>query len=332
MRVRVFLPTYRRPQHLPDALASLRAQTMTDWICELHNDDPADAFPAKLVAQLADPRIVLHQHSRNLGGTATFNLFFRGCTEPYFSILEDDNVWDPDFLETMIRVAEAHPSATVFWANMRVREEQADGGWRQTGSSIRPYHGDPTPILFDWGQPEQLFGALHSNGAMLVRQRFGPSFVIPDVPFAAIEMFRERLFPYPLVHVPRPLADFSLTRQTARSRNRSEWAELQVMLAASFLGAAPYATAQNHELWSKCRAQRPPMHLALLWAALLHPRCRIFLKFARPADWARLAAGALRHPSVPLRLLRSRRLHPEWWCFLEETASAQFKALIAGKH
>ena len=40
-----------------------------------------------------------------------------------------------------------------------------------------------------------------------------------------IEPFRERLFPHPLALVTRPLATFSLTRQTHRSRDVREWAE-----------------------------------------------------------------------------------------------------------
>ena len=105
--VRIFLPTHRRPQLLPRAIASLRAQTFPDWICELHNDDPADPAPAQLVAQLADPRISLVTHERNLGGTAAFNQFFRATTEPFYSMLEDDNWWEPTFLQVMLDAARA---------------------------------------------------------------------------------------------------------------------------------------------------------------------------------------------------------------------------------
>ena len=47
-KVRVYLLTYRRNHLLPRALKSLLAQSFTDWVCELHNDDPADLFPARL--------------------------------------------------------------------------------------------------------------------------------------------------------------------------------------------------------------------------------------------------------------------------------------------
>src|SRR5437868_5156255 len=101
--VRVFVPTYRRHRLLERALASLRAQTFAGWVCEVHNDDPTDQFPAELVKKIADPRIQIVVHERNLGAAGTFNLFYRGTQEPFYSLLEDDNWWECEFLENMIR-------------------------------------------------------------------------------------------------------------------------------------------------------------------------------------------------------------------------------------
>jgi len=43
--IRVFVPTHRRARMLERALASLRAQTFRDWVCEVHNDAPDDDAP-----------------------------------------------------------------------------------------------------------------------------------------------------------------------------------------------------------------------------------------------------------------------------------------------
>ncbi len=130
--VRVFVPTYRRPHLLPRALKSLRAQTFSDWICEVHNDDSTNTFPKELVKDLGDPRIRLHDHERNLGAIATFNLFYRPTREPFYSLLEDDNWWLPEFLETMIRAMNSYPNITMACCNQRVWEEMPDGSWRNT--------------------------------------------------------------------------------------------------------------------------------------------------------------------------------------------------------
>src|SRR5687768_20382 len=93
--VRVYLFTYRRNHLLPRALDSLLAQTHRGWVCELHNDDPNDPFPGELVARINDPRITYVRHETNLGPTRTFNHAFRPVAEPFVSLLEDDNWWEP---------------------------------------------------------------------------------------------------------------------------------------------------------------------------------------------------------------------------------------------
>lgn len=324
-RIRVFLPTYRRPALLPRALASLRAQTFTDWVCELHNDDPADPAPGRLLAELGDPRITLITHERNLGGTETFNLFFRGTAEPFYSLLEDDNWWEPAFLATMLATAEQHPAVTVFWANMRIAQEQSDGRFVDTGRTLWPETPGETVRLFHWGAPQQIGGALHSNGAALFRSQPGRSFQIPHVPFAVIEPFRERLFPHPLLLVTKPLATFSETLQTARSRDASEWAECQAMIAATFLKSCPWDDARLAQIWAGARAQRPPGTTNLIFAAIADPACRKLFRHARWADWWIVVRGLIRRPGLYLRLKRSRERHGDWWQFLEKHTALRWQ-------
>jgi len=309
---------------LPRALASLRAQTFINWVCELHNDAPDDPSPARLLAQLVDPRITLVTHERNLGGTATFNLFFQAPAEPFYSILEDDNRWEPDFLATMLATAGAHPAASVFWANMRVAQEQADGSFRDTGRTIWPQSVGEAVRSFPWGQPQQICGALHSNGAALFRSQPGQNFRIPVVPFAVIEPFRERMFPHPLVLVTRPLATFSLTLRTARSRDAAEWAEMQAMLAATFFLHCPWDEARMAQVWSDARARRPTGTTNFILAALAQPECRPLLSHARWGDWCVALRGLVRRPGLYVRIRRSRQVHAAWWRFLEQHTATRW--------
>lgn len=318
--VRIFLPTYRRPHLLPRAVASLLAQTFTDWICELHNDDPADSAPGELVARLGDPRIAYRRHERNLGGVATFNLFFRAQAEPFYTMLEDDNAWEPGFLASMLAVAHARPEATVFWCNQRLWAE-TDSGVRDLGTCVHS-EDNTTPQRISWGQPGQFFGALHANGACLIRSRPGQDYTTPAVPFSLIEAFRERMFPHPMVYVPNALAHFTHTRTTARSDDRGAWAVAQTMLAATFLkhaGPAALATA-----WERAENQTPPATGTLLLAALIEPTCRPLWRRAPLAAKLKLLRGVARRPRVFGRVLRSRRRHADWWDFLDRHTAARF--------
>jgi hypothetical protein len=326
--VRIFVPTYRRPRLLPRALESLRGQTFTGWVAEVHNDDPADPEPARIVARLADPRINLVTHPRNLGGTATFNLFFRPTAEPFYAMLEDDNWWEPDFLATMLEAAARHPAAVVFWANQRLWEEQPGGGWRNTGRTTWPA-GEGTRE-FAWGQPAQICGALHAHGAALFRSRPGDDFSTPAVPIAVTEPFRERMLPHPLVLVQRPVAHFALTLETARSRDPAEWAELQAMLAATFFRDCPWPADRIAAHWAGARAQNPPATTNLILAALAAPGA-LSLAHATPRDWWLVLRGLLRRPGLYFRLRRSRRVHADWWRHLEEHTAARWAARPPGR-
>ena len=118
---------------------------------------------------------------------------------------------------------------------MRIWKEREDGTLEDTRGFVNKWAEGDRPREVFLGRLEQALGAVHSNGAMLVWNHFRQDFTTPNVPFAVIEPFRERLFPYPLMFLPQPLANFAVTLHTERSKDRAEWVALQVMLAASFL-------------------------------------------------------------------------------------------------
>ncbi len=322
-RVRVFLPTYRRNDLLPRALASLQTQTIADWVCEVHNDAPDDPEPERIVAELGDERFVFTQHETNLGGTATFNLFYDGAPEPFTSILEDDNWWEPRFLETMLGAADHYPEATIFWSNMRIWQELSDGSFADTGTCVRDIANRRDPQPMDFGTADQINGPLHSNGACLIRCRAGQSFKIPAVPQAVIEMFRERVFPYPLIYIPEPLVNFSRTLKSERSSDPTEWAVVQSLLAATFLKHVRPSDPELGNLLSIARARRPPETTTLLYAGLIDPACRRIWGFTTAQDWIVLLRGLVRRPGLAMRILGARARHSDWWDFLDRHTARQ---------
>jgi glycosyltransferase involved in cell wall biosynthesis len=318
--VRVHLCTYRRNQLLRRAVDSLRGQTFTDWVCELHNDDPTDRFPATLVAELNDPRIIDVTHPVNLGPTPTFNLMYRaGVAEPYVSLLEDDNWWDPNFLSVMVREMDARPEVPVGWANMRLWQEESDGTWSDMGRCVWKETGVGGSVLFKWPDLRQLRGALHSNGAMLIRSRVLESLQVPDsTPFAVIEGVRERRFEFPILFVPSPLANFAVTRQTARGDDRALWGQCQVLLAASFLSHVRLGGNSIKEVWSDARSAVPSVTNTLIAAGLVDRRARYIWGGSGLSDWVRFVLSFIRRPKVVLRVLRAKSALPEVWAALDD--------------
>jgi glycosyltransferase involved in cell wall biosynthesis len=316
-KIRVFLLTYQRPALLPRALASLQAQTFTDWVCELHNDDPGDNFPRQLVEATDDRRITLHHHSSNWGAVATFNHAFRGGPEPFLSILEDDNWWEPTFFSQTLEVLEGSPSACMVWSNMHIWQEEADSSWSATGRCIWSQDsptGLPTPRVFRWPQILQCFDALHSQGAMLVRTTASSDATVPaGTPLAIIEPVRERLLDGELILIPEPLGNFARTLRTARQSDQSEWASAQMLVAGSFLRAVSLNRSEMEKLWSHLRSQTPSSTPLLFYVAFSGTRPWSILSEAKVSDWLRFIAGAIRRPRSFYRIfLRRFQLRPVW--------------------
>ena len=327
-RVRVYLPTYRRKHLLPRALASLQAQSLSDWTCEVHNDDPEDAFPADLVHRLADDRLACVTHPRNLGALQTFNTFYRAVPEPYVAILEDDNTWDPSFLQTLVAALEQNPAASLAWCNQRVFREDPQGTLSDTGKCVRPSEEHGAPVrLVRWGEQwEQVTGAVHANGSMVLRSASAAALQTPDISFAAVEAYRERFLEYPLLYVPQALATFTVTQMSARPSHDPLWGLTQVALASTFLSHGPVSTDAQRALWRYHAMKQPSMSNQLIAAGLVCPAARWVLRFAAVSDWARFLAAVARRPPEWWKILHLRRTRPGWWSQLDTATQARFGA------
>lgn len=327
-RVRVFLLTFRRPKLLERALGSLCRQTFADWVAEVHNGDPADPLPGEIVSRAGDPRLRLVLPPARTGPVEAFNLAHVPAPEPYQSILEDDNWWEPDFLARMLATLDAHPDVELAWSNMRVWQEEAGGQWRDTGQCVWNLPAAEPPRLFDWPQLLHFSDFLYSNGSMLLRSRSAARLILPPAtPVDMIEHTRERQMAFPILLVPRPLANFSLTRRTFRSQNYAGWGETQALLGASFLTAVPMTPDAERELWAYRRSLRPRATNGLFFAALLGRKFS-FLTHASTTDWRSFLAGCIRRPTVTWRILRARQRHQLLWQHL----TAETRARTAEAH
>ncbi|HTJ78574.1 MAG TPA: glycosyltransferase family A protein [Rariglobus sp.] len=310
--IRVFLLTCRRPHLLPRALASLRTQTFTDWVCELHNDAPDDDFPRRLLEETADPRITLHQHKENWGPVATFNHACSGSAEPFFSILEDDNWWQPTFLARLHAALLTNPESDLIWSNLCFWREEADGSWTDMHRTLWPEISSPL-VKIALPQLIQFDGPLHSNGSMLVRSSAAESgrLLVPSsLPFSAMENMRERVFRSPWLLITEPLANFALTRTTSRGTNLAGWMGQQTLMATEFLRHVPLSAEDSNRLWQSRRDARPRATSLLFFAGILtfSPR---FLSHAKIGDWIAFFAGIGRRPRLALAAFRASRSNPE---------------------
>jgi len=110
--VDILVPTYEpRPEHVREALASIRSQTESRFTCLIH-DDCSQADVARIVAPfLADERFTFVRSPRRLGIGGNWNACLQqGGNAPFVAYLFHDDRWEQAYLERGLRVFAKHPS------------------------------------------------------------------------------------------------------------------------------------------------------------------------------------------------------------------------------
>jgi glycosyltransferase involved in cell wall biosynthesis len=314
-RCRIYLFTYRRPGLLKKAVESLIKQTYSHWVCEVHNDDPTDLRPTQVLAEFGDSRLTLVTHAENLGPTKTFNCAFAPVAEEFISILEDDNTWDPEFLSSCIAHLDERPDVSLVWANMQMWRQTDDTTCVPTDVTFWPQRTStgealPATTTFHWPNARSLIGELHSTGAMVVRSRDAPDYIIPDeCPSNYMEHVRERTFRYPIVLIRQKLANWTWTTTTSRPSGGASSLAMQVMLAGSFLLHSEKTRYQLMRIWIDARRRRPRQLVILFLVILLNMRLWRLIRYFKVADFGWLCVDFGKHPLLTLTsLLHVRRL------------------------
>ncbi|WP_438481979.1 glycosyltransferase family 2 protein [Oleiharenicola lentus] len=102
--VSICIPAYNATRYLPETLASVRAQTFTDWELIVTEDGSTDTVEAlvKEFAKTVPQSVTYQQHEKNLGLPATRNTGIEAAQHDWIALLDSDDVWTPDHLATLV--------------------------------------------------------------------------------------------------------------------------------------------------------------------------------------------------------------------------------------
>lgn len=117
------MPTFNRPHYLSHAIESVLAQTFRDFELVVV-DDGNDEHTPRLVAEYSDPRITYRRNPRNLGQLLTNVSAFRRSRAKYVSNLHDDDIWEPDFLATLVPLLEANADLVAAFSDHWVMDAE----------------------------------------------------------------------------------------------------------------------------------------------------------------------------------------------------------------
>ncbi len=119
--VSVHVASYERRETLELALQSILRQTHQNFGVLVWNDGGVDM--RGLVPSLEDPRVRYHQHPENLGLAQAVALGLRSAPGEYLAYVDDDDVWEPEFLSTLATALDGHPSAALAFCDIWIIRE-----------------------------------------------------------------------------------------------------------------------------------------------------------------------------------------------------------------
>lgn len=114
-RVSVVLPTYHRPQLLKRAVASIQAQTVTNWELIVTDDEDRKGETWSYLIRLAaeDPRVRIFRNTGPHGQSGNVNNGLRRARADWVKIFYDDDVLRPRCLDMLLRAVSGDGSVAV---------------------------------------------------------------------------------------------------------------------------------------------------------------------------------------------------------------------------
>ncbi|HEV2068277.1 MAG TPA: glycosyltransferase [Acidimicrobiales bacterium] len=113
VRISVVMPTYDQDAYLPAAVASLLAQTESNWeLIVVDDGSPGDTTSA-LGQALDDARVRLEVFDRNLGLGAALNRGLESARGEYIAYLPSDDLYYGDHLASLVVALDAAPEAIL---------------------------------------------------------------------------------------------------------------------------------------------------------------------------------------------------------------------------
>jgi len=127
--VTIGIPTYNRANgFLKKALKSAVKQTYKNLEI-IVSDNCSTDHTESLVNDFCDARIKYVKHPRNIGANNNFNFCVDNAKGKYFLLLHDDDLIDPDLIETCMNAVKGEGNVGVIFTGNRVIDQNANTLW-----------------------------------------------------------------------------------------------------------------------------------------------------------------------------------------------------------
>ena len=117
--IEVLLTVYDRECYLESCIESVLAQTLPVFTLTIL-DDGNSAGVARIVSKFSDSRIRRVGNSPRKGVALSVFDAIKSCNQKFFSIINDDDLWEPRFLEVLVGALNTHESACLAFCNHQI--------------------------------------------------------------------------------------------------------------------------------------------------------------------------------------------------------------------
>jgi hypothetical protein len=134
--VSVVITTFNRTEFLRQAMSSVRAQTFVDFEV-IVSDDAGSNDVVGILSEFGDDRFRYRRNPKRLGlagNTLAASLEARGT---YLSYLNDDDIWDRNFLATMVGALEANHDVVLAFSDHHIMDGHGEIDPKATEKSSR---------------------------------------------------------------------------------------------------------------------------------------------------------------------------------------------------
>lgn len=110
--ISIIIPVYNKSHYIVETLQSVIAQSYKDWEAIVIDDGSTDNS-AEMIRTITDSRIHFYQQE-NHGVSYTRNRGIHLANGEFIALLDADDKWFPDYLETMMDLSAKYPNFAVF--------------------------------------------------------------------------------------------------------------------------------------------------------------------------------------------------------------------------
>lgn len=122
--ISVIIPLYNKEKYIKQTLATVFAQTVTDYEIVIVDDGSTDGS-VEVVKSINDPRIRLIEQP-NAGVSAARNRGIEEAKYDLVALLDADDEWKPTYLQTQMDLVRKYPQCDVFCCNYEFKSVEGN--------------------------------------------------------------------------------------------------------------------------------------------------------------------------------------------------------------